>query len=507
MKHNSLYKAVFIPSVLILIAAILCMIIIPEATASAVNLIFTFLTYQFGWLYLLIFVVCSITAVWIGTSRFGRIRLGDEKKEYSEASWAAMMFTAGLGVGLIVQSFVEPLYFLSAPPFHVEAMSDKAYEFAHMYSQFLWGPMGWACYVPATIAVAWTLFIKKKPSLRLSTSCEPVFGKHTNGFLGKLVDTIVVVGMVGGNATSLGLGVPIVATIICQLTGIKLNIWLTAGILLAWFVVFGSATFMGMDKGIKKLSSFNMYTLFAFIAVILLVSPVLDILNLELNSIGLMFDNLGMLLLGTDPITQSGFPQNWTVFYWAWMLTFIPVMALFTARISRGRTIRQVVFGEAIWGGVGCMSAFALFGGYSLFLQRSGKVDLVGILAEGGREKAIVAILETLPMANIMMIVYVVLLFLFLATTIDSTSMMLASVCTKNLPSTEEPARRHRVLWSLILMLMAFGLSVVGGLQVIQTASLVVGAPLIAVAVIAIIAVKKQFKTYELEHKKPDSFK
>ena len=107
---------------------------------------------------------------------------------------------------------------------------------------------------------------------------------------------------------------------------------------------------MGMDKGIKKLSSFNMYTLFAFIAVILLVSPVLDILNLELNSIGLMFDNLGMLLLGTDPITQSGFPQNWTVFYWAWMLTFIPVMALFTARISRGRTIRQVVFGEAIWG-------------------------------------------------------------------------------------------------------------------------------------------------------------
>lgn len=317
----------------------------------------------------------------------------------------------------------------------------------------------------------------------------------------------MVVGMVGGNATSLGLGVPIVATIICRLTGIKLNIWLTAGILLAWFVVFGSATFMGMDKGIKKLSSFNMYTLFAFIAVILLVSPVLDILNLELNSIGLMFDNLGMLLLGTDPITQSGFPQNWTVFYWAWMLTFIPVMALFTARISRGRTIRQVVFGEAIWGGVGCMSAFALFGGYSLFLQRSGKVDLVGILAEGGREKAIVAILETLPMANIMMIVYVVLLFLFLATTIDSTSMMLASVCTKNLPSTEEPARWHRVLWSLILMLMAFGLSVVGGLQVIQTASLVVGAPLIAVAVIAIIAVKKQFKTYELEHKKPDSFK
>ncbi len=497
MGQKKLSKVVFFTSMAILVAAIVCMIAVPETTAAVVNRIFTILTYDFGWLFLLIFVVCCGAAIWIGGSKYGTIRLGDEEKQYSEASWVAMMFTAGLGVGLIVQSFVEPLYFLSTPPFHIEPMSDQAYEYAHMYSQFLWGPMGWACYVPATVAVSWVLFIQKKPVLRLSAACEPVLGKHANGIWGKVIDTIVTVGMAGGNATSLGLGVPIVATIVCHLTGIENTIWLTVGILVAWFLVFGTATFLGMDKGVKMLSTFNMYTLFVFIGVVLLVSPVLDILNLEMNSIGLMIDNLGMLLLGTDPITKSGFPQNWTVFYWAWMLTFIPMMALFTARISRGRTIRQVVFGEALWGGLGCMSAFAFFGGYSLHLQRSGSVDLVGILAESGREEAIVAILETLPLAKVMMVVYVVLLFLFLATTIDSTSMMLASVCTDNLQSHEEPARWHRVLWSLVLMLMALGLSMVGGLHVIQTASLVVGVPLIAVAVICIVAVQRQFKTYK----------
>ncbi len=496
MEQKRINKPVFFTSVLLLAAAIVCMIAIPETTAAVVNRVFTVLTYDFGWLYLLIFVICCGAAIWIGTSKYGTIRLGDEEKQYSESSWTAMMFTAGLGVGLIVQSFVEPLYFLSSPPFHIEPMSDAAFEYAHMYSQYLWGPMGWACYVPATIAVAWVLYIKKKPVLRLSAACEPVLGKHVNGALGKVIDTIVVVGMAGGNATSLGLGVPIVATIFCHLTGIENTIWLTVGILVAWFLVFGTATFLGMDKGVKMLSTFNMYTLFVFIGVVLLVSPILDILNLEMNSIGLMIDNLGMLVFGTDPITKSGFPQNWTVFYWAWMLTFVPMMALFTARISRGRTIRQVVFGEAIYGGMGCMSAFALFGGYSLHLQRSGAVDLVRILAEEGREEAIVAILETLPLHQVMMVVYVVLLFLFLATTIDSTSMMLASVCTDHLQSHEEPARWNRVLWSLLLMLLALGLSVVGGLHVIQTASLVVGAPLAAVAALCIVAVRRQFKEY-----------
>lgn len=505
MRESKIQRKIFYPTLIIVLLAIICMIAIPDQMALIVNDVFAFLTYDFGWAYLLIFAGASFFSIYIALSRYGTIRLGasGEGKEYSEFSWAAMMFTAGLGVGLVVQSFVEPLYFLSTPPFRVEAMSTSAYEYAHMYSQFLWGPLGWACYVPATIAVAWVLFIKKKDVLRFSAACEPVLGRHTGGIFGVVMDVVVMVGTIGGIATSLGLGVPIVSKIICYLTGIKDSIWLLLGILFIWFLVFGGATFLGLDKGIKKLSSLNIYILFAFIAVVILKSPVLDIINLEVNSVGLMIDNMGMLLLGTDPIDKGGFPQNWTVFYWAWLLTFVPMMALFVARISRGRTIRQVVFGEAVWGGLGCMLSFGLLGGYSLYLQHSGSVDLVSILNSSGRETAIIAILETLPFSKVMIVVYLLLLFLFLATTVDSTSVVLASICTKKLASDEEPTRWNRVLWSLILMLVALGLSVVGGLQVIQTASLVVAAPLIVVELLVILSVRKFFNEYS-QNKKDD---
>lgn len=175
----------------------------------------------------------------------------------------------------------------------------------------------------------------------------------------------------------------------------------------------------------------------------------------------------------------------------------MPMIALFGARVSRGRTIRQMILGELLYGGGGSLLVFGLFGSYSIFLQRNGVVDLVAINATQGREYALIAILQTLPFPNIMQILVLVLMFVFLATTIDSTAYTLASVCTPHLEGTEQPTRANRMIWALVLLLFSLGLVLIGGLETIQTASILLGFPLIFISAIIMMSVLKLFK----EHK------
>ena len=497
MKRNStVHFPVLIPTVLIIVFATLSMILFPDTASIVVGKLFHVLTYDLGWVFLGIFILSMGFGLWLAYSRCGTLVFGGDgsPKDYSEFSWGAMLFTSGLGVGIVLMAFVEPIAFLTNPPFHIEPLTDTAYEYAHMYSQFLWGIPGWLAYTPGIVAVGYFLYNRKSNVLRLSAVTEPLLGRRANGTLGVIMDVVVTAATVGGISTSLGLGVPTLTGVLTALTGWQESMQLTISILAVWMVVFALTMYLGLDKGIKKVSDFNMYLFAFFAAIVAIRSPLLQIVNLEFNSLGLMLDNLGKLLLATDPFTQSGFPQNWTVFYWAWMLSFLPMMALFVGRISRGRTIRKTVLGTGIWGGLGCMLSFALFGGYALYLQHSGAIDLAGIYAAQGRNALILAILDTLPLPRLMLAVYVVLLFLFLATTVNSAVFSLASVCTKKLGGDEEPARWHRILWAVILVLFAFALTVVGGLEVVQTASLLFAFPLVFVLIAIMLALRKALK-------------
>lgn len=492
-QKGNVYLKVFVPTLLITAFTILCMILYPEKSAELVSKMFRVLTYDFGWVFLTFFVASVIFAFWLAFSKHGQLTFGGEasEKDYSEFSWGAMLFTSGLGVGIVLMAFVEPIAFLSNPPFHIEPMSDLAYEYSHMYSQFLWGFPGWIAYTPSIVAVAYFLYNKKINVLRLSAVIEPVVKEKGMKIAGPLTDIIVTIGIVGGISTSLGLGVPTLSGILSEITGEPESLKMTVILLAVWMIAFAVTMYLGLDKGIKKVSNANMILFAVFALVVALKSPFLKIVNLETNSIGLMVDNIGKLLLSTDSITQSGFPQNWTVFYWAWMISFLPMMALFVGRISRGRTIRKTVLGTGLWGGLGCMMSFALFGGYALYLQHSGTIDLSEIYNTQGRNALIVSIIKTLPLSNVMMVVYAVLLFLFLATTVNSGVFSIASVCTKQMSGEEEPARWHRMLWAVILVMLALAMTVVGKLEVVQTASLLFAFPLVFVLIFVMISIKR----------------
>ena len=480
-EFDKLEKLVFFLSASVVLLVIILLLMFPEVSKSAVSSLMSFMTTKLGFLYILAYVVIVVFLIWLCFGRYGKVVLGapDEEPEYSDFSWMAMMFCTGIASALMMFSFVEPIYYLTDTPFNLEPLSPQAYEYAHMYGQFHWGPSAWLFYTPVTVAIAYKMFVRGGDSIRLGDVCmESRFVKKG---IGKTIDIFTVFAVLGGVGTSMGLAAPMVSQIASNVLGVPNSLKLTIIIYILWFAIFATSVWRGLDKGIKVLSNINIYIALLFIAIITIVTGVSRVIDVEINSVGLYLNNFFHMSFNTDPFAKSGFPQNWTVFYWAWWLSYIPIMGLFTARISRGRTIRKTIVGMIGYGSLGCILSFSALGCYALDLQMSGKVDLVGILAESGKDATIMAILITLPMPKIMATIFAIVSIIFMATTIDSSAYILASVTTEHLKGDEQPPRWNRLLWAIIFVTFAIALTRIGGLQTLQTAIVLTGLPMIFV--------------------------
>ncbi len=495
-RLKSVELQIFLPSLALAIIPVVATLMAPVQTSQLVDSAFHFLTHQLGWLYLLTIMVLLGFSLWIAFSKFGSIKLGeaDEPKQYSDWSWTAMIFAAGMSIAVVLLGFVEPINVLTIAPLGPDASTSDAYEYAHLYAQFFEGPIAWGVYGPASAAVAYTLYVKKNTVLRISNACAPVLKGHSTGPMGTAIDVLVMLGMIGGVSTSLGMGTPAVTAIIEHITGIPESLGMTLVVLLFWALLFGTSVYLGLDKGIRVLSDINLYIMFILLAIVFVSQPINEYFFLQLNSLGLMLDNFWSLSLGSCDFATETFTKDCTVYYWAWWLAFMPMIALFGARISRGRTIRQMILGELLYGGGGSLFVFGLLGAYSLHLHSSGTLDLVTIVQEQGREQAVIAIIQTLPFGEIVLGMVLLLIFLFLATTIDSTAYTLASVCTVKLRGDEQPERWNRMVWAGVLLLFSLALILIGGLETIQTASILMGFPLIFISVILMVSVVKMYR-------------
>lgn len=501
MKHDrwNIEPAIFWPTILIFAAVSVGLFVGGDTLFTVLSSLLQTLTTHLGWVYLWIYIINFIFLGWLAFSKYGSIKFGapDEKPEYSNFSWTCMVFTTGIDASIMIMSLFEPIQYVSAPPFGLEPFSAEAYDYAHMYGQFHWGPSAWTMYIPATIAIAYTLFVKRTDTTRISNACVPASGWLERHLWARhLLDVIIVFGIMGGIGASIGLEIPVISRIFHQLTGVADTLGLKFIMLAALLVLFGSCVYLGLEKGMKWLSSATVYITLGFLVVTLLWGPTSYLIDAETNSIGLLASNFVRMSTYTDPHLASGFPQNWTIFYWGWWLAYMPVMGLFVARISRGRTIRQVICGQVLWGSVGCMTVFGIMGGYALYVQRTGIVDLAGILATEGQEAAITALLSTLPLPQLMLVVYLISCFVFLATTISSSAYILSSMTSKKLSGYENPARWNRLLWSVVFMLFSAGIMVVGGMETIKLVCVLAGFPLIAVVLLLMRSIRRMVKTH-----------
>lgn len=480
-------KRVILLSITVILLLLATMFAFPGQVYDIVMSAFHQITHNLGIFYLLSGAISFIFVVMI-IWKCGEVVLGNqgEKKEYSDFSWATMMFCTGIGGSMMVFSFIEPLYYLNDPPFGIAPMSLEAYEYAHMYGQFHWGFLDWMLCVPLTLFIAYYVYVKKAGT---STFGGMLTGqKKEKNIFADLLDVFCIIAIIGGAATSMGLSAPIICRIVSGLFGIADDEKVLFAVFVLWFVIFTTSVWKGLEKGIKKLSYINICIALVFICFLFVFLNPIKVINAETNSIGLLLQNFLRMSLYTDPFEQSGFPQRWTVFYWALTLAYAPGVAIFTARISRGRTIKQLVLGMIFYGSLGTMFSFATLGLYSLVLQKEGILDLVNILTTQGKEAVIVAILGTLPMHQLFEIVYAVVCMIFMATTIDSSVYVIASITSKTaVARAGDPPRIHRIAGAVVMLLFSIILTRIGGLETMQTASIIMAFPVIIINLIVII--------------------
>lgn len=495
MKHRVDWPS-FLASIAVILAACIPLFLFPESGAVFLKGLYDRVTSYFGFLYLMSGLAVLIFLTWLALGRYGNVKLAaaDEQPEFSTLSWTAMLFCAGVGAGLLFWAPIEWGYYLNAPPFGVEPRSAEAAGWASAYGIFHWGPTAWAFYALPTVAIAYPYYVKKVPFLRLSTSCHYFFGGDEETPGERIIDWLFMIGLLGGAGTSLGFSTPMIAACVGRLTGLDADFGMEMAVVLVSVILFATSVWLGLKKGIKRLSDINMWLAFMLLAFVLIVGPTVFILKTSVNGIGLVVQNFVRMNSWTDAFTDSGFVESWTIFYWAWWIAYAPFVGLFVTRISRGRTLRQVILGMMGYGTLGAALFYMVIGNFGLSLELNEVVQVTRIMEEKGSATAIVAILEQLPAAWLAISLYALIALIFSATTYDSASYILASVATRQLPAGEEPDRWHRVFWAGALAVLPLTLMFIGGVTVVQSATLVVSLPLIGVGVLMSVSLVRQLQ-------------
>ncbi len=455
----------------------------PEQGTAVANQLFTGITANLGSGFLWFGFLSLISVLVLANTKFGEIRLGKEKPEYSTMSWISMMICAGIGSATVYWAFNEWSFYYDKPPFGMLSRSGEAAEWAITYNMFHWGFTAWALYALTSLPVAYAYYVRKSGGLKLSSICEGVFGeKLARGPLGKLVDIVFIFGAIGGLGITLGLSIPLVSGGLSEITGMADTFKLQVMVVLGISIIYSFSSYIGLSKGMKLISDFNIYLVGAFLMFVLVTGPTKFIIGNTTNSLGLMLQNYIKMSLWTDPVNQSGFPESWTIFYWAYWLTYTPFMGLFVTKISRGRRIKEVIYNMLFAGSAGTFAFFGILGNYSLHAQISGKVDAYAHMSKA--VGASMAIMKTMPMSTVMIVVFIVVTTLFLSTTLDSAAFTLASTTTKNLERGGDPSPFLRLFWCVVLSLVPLVMMFIGApLKTIQTSALVVTVPLVAILI------------------------
>jgi len=463
-------------------------------------------TTNWGWLYLLFGLASLVYCLWLSLGRYGNIKLGgaDEEPEFSTVHWVSMMFTAGIGAGLVTWAFGEPIYYLQTPPLGIEPFSDQAYEWAHMYPFMHWGFIPWAFYAITSVPIAYNLYVLKKPYMRISEACDGALPERGKPALKSIIDIFIIIGIIAGTTTSLGIGVPLLSALVAELTGVADNFMLKFAVLLLWVLIFGTSTVRGLKRGIQMLADINMALVGILLLILLFVGPTIFILNMSTNSLGLMLDNFFSIILWTDPVTGSTFPLDWTVFYWAWWLAFAAFVGLFIARISRGRTIKQVILGTILWGSLGTIGYLAIAGGYALHLQKTGVLDLAQILSETDLYTLTARIAGQMPFGSLTLTFFLIVCLIFYATTMDSAAYIVASISSKEIALNQDPLLSLRIIWVGILFLMALGTIISDSLDTVMSITVIGSLPLLPIVVLMCVSLNRQLaRDYPLVNNGP----
>ncbi|WP_027340433.1 glycine betaine uptake BCCT transporter [Halonatronum saccharophilum] len=486
-KKNEESNLVFYVSVIIVFLVVFWGVFAPNNFDMVANGLFEFLVTRFGWLYLMsMFFFVTFTLI-IAFSKYGQIRLGedDSRPEYSNVSWFAMLFSAGMGIGLVFWGVAEPLNHFVNPP-NLTGGTAEAANFALRTSFFHWGIHPWANYSILALALAYFQFRKGKPGL-VSSIFIPLIGeKRAGGIIGQLIDILAICATVAGVATSLGLGTLQINSGLNYLFGLPQNTVIQLLIIGVVTVLFMISAVSGLDKGIKILSNTNLIIALVLMVLALILGPTVKIVNALTNNFGAYLGDVVRRSFHIRPFGDNTWIGDWTIFYWAWWIAWAPFVGTFIARISRGRKIKEFIIGVTVIPSLGSFIWFATFGtlGIDLGLEIASKAVEV-------TETAFFVVVNHYPLGRLISFVAVVLLCTFFVTSADSATFVLGMMSSNG---DLRPTTKRKVTWGVVQSLLALTLIVAGGLQTLQIASIAAAFPFTIVMVLACISLLKALR-------------
>ena len=477
--------AVFTASAVVIVAFVAFGVMFPSSAAATFALVQSGIAEYFGWLYLVAVTLFLGFLIWLGLSRYGTIRLGnpDEKPSFGFLSWFAMLFSAGMGIGLVFWSVAEPIMHYQNPPVG-EGGTEAAAQQAMVLTFFHWGLHAWAVYVVLGLSVAYFSYRHRLP-LTIRSIFYPLLGDRIYGPIGHVIDVLAVFGTLFGLATSLGFGAMQLNTGLNVLIGLPVSALVQVGIIATITTVAVLSVISGLDRGLKWLSVFNLALAIVVLAFVFVAGPTLFILRILLDSTGGYLQQLVQLSLTADAFGASAWQKDWTMFYWAWWIAWSPFVGIFIARISRGRTIRQFIGGVLALPTLFVFAWLATFGGSALYFERA--VESAGVAAAVGEDTtiALYALLAELPLTTLSSALATLLIATYFITSSDSGTHVVDALMSRG--SRHSP-RRQRVIWGITEGAVAATLLIVGGemaLDSLQTGVITAGLP---VAIILIFA-------------------
>lgn len=485
----------------IIVALCLVFFLAPEQSNIIISQIRFVLGDTFGVYYLVIGLGVFLVSIYIACSKYGNIVLGkkNEKPKYSFFAWGSMMFTAGLAADILFYSFSEWILYANDP--HIAELGSIQ-DWASVYPIFHWSLIPWGFYLVLAVAFGFMLHVRKRDRQKYSEACRPILGKHTDGILGRVIDLLAVFALIAGTATTFSLATPLMASIVNELFHVEISrTVLTIIILIITCVVYTYSLLHGF-KGISFLAKSCIYLFFGLLAFVLLFGGETQyIIETGITSIGRMVQNFFELATYTDPQRTTSFPQNWTIYYWAYWMVWCVATPFFIGNISQGRTVRQTIFGGYVFGVGSTVVSFIILGNYSLGKQMAGAADFIGLYQEtGDLYTVIIEIIRTLPLAPFVLALVLITMVVFYATSFDSIALIASCYSYHKLGENETPHRLVQFMWCVLLILLPIALVFSeSSMSNLQSVSIIAAFPIAAVIVLIVASFMKDAKKYMKE--------
>ncbi len=483
-------SSVFWVSAAILMVAVVFGVAAPDQFEAATSKVESVITSGFGWYYLILVTVIVAFCLFLIFSPVGSVKLGkqEDQPEYSKPTWFAMLFSAGMGIGLVFWGSAEPLSHYAVAPPMADPGTDAAIKESMRFTFFHWGIHAWSVYALVGLCLAYFNFRKGRPGL-ISATLSPILGKYAHSRLAMLVDIIAVAATVVGVATTLGFGAVQINGGLAYLFGIPNNFTVQLFIILIVTALFLMSAWSGLSKGIKYLSNTNMILAIVLLALVFILGPSLLILNLFTDTIGAYVQNLIQMSLRIAPLNEShrGWINGWTIFYWAWWISWAPFVGIFIARVSKGRTIREFMIGVLILPVIVSFIWFAVFGTTAIDVQLAGAVDLT----KYATEEVLFAVFNEMPFSTILSVVAVILIGTFFITSADSATFVLSMQTSYG---SLTPPNSVKVVWGFFLAAMASILLYSGGLQALQNALIIAAFPFSMIMILMMLSIYKALR-------------